>query len=74
MDSSRKSISKIKKTVKGFGYDMRKLKSFIEIFDNILGSVRESLVVLDSDLKVVRANHSFYRTFKAEPNRRAIDI
>ena len=46
---------------------MRKLKSFIDIFDNILGSVRESLVVLDSDLKVVRANHSFYQTFKAEP-------
>ena len=43
------------------------LKHFVEIFDNLLGSVREPLLVLDSDLKVVRANHSFYRTFKVEP-------
>ena len=41
---------------------------FLEIFDNILGSVREPLVVLDADLKVVRANHSFYRTFKVQPD------
>jgi transcriptional regulator with GAF, ATPase, and Fis domain len=43
------------------------LNSFMEIFDNILGSVREPLVVLDSDLKVVKANHSFYQTFKVKP-------
>jgi sensor histidine kinase regulating citrate/malate metabolism len=43
-----------------------KLQAFIEIFDNIFGSVREPLVVLDSDLKVVKANHSFYRTFKVK--------
>ena len=42
-------------------------KAFMEIFENILGSVREPLVVLDSELKVVKANHSFYRTFKVEP-------
>jgi chemotaxis protein methyltransferase CheR len=36
-------------------------------FDDILGSVRESMVVLDSDLKVVKANHSFYRTFNVNP-------
>jgi len=43
-----------------------KLQVFMEIFDNILGSVREPLVVLDPDLKVVKANHSFYRTFKVK--------
>jgi PAS domain S-box-containing protein len=53
--------------VKTLGYDKRKLQAFIEIFDNILGSVREPLVVLDSDLKVLKANHSFYRTFKVKP-------
>ena len=42
-------------------------KAFIEIFDNILGSVREPLLVLDSDLKVVKANRSFYRMFHAQP-------
>jgi chemotaxis protein methyltransferase CheR len=45
-----------------------KVQTFIEIFDNILGSVREPLVVLDSDLKVVKANHSFYQTFNVKPD------
>ena len=40
---------------------------FIEVFDNILGSVREPLVVLDSEFKLVRANASFYRTFNVKP-------
>ncbi len=40
---------------------------FEEMFDNILGTIREPLVVLDSECKVVRANDSFYRTFKVEP-------
>ncbi|MBN1879681.1 sigma 54-interacting transcriptional regulator [bacterium] len=40
---------------------------FIEIFDNILGSVREPLIVLDSGFRVVRANDSFYQTFKVTP-------
>jgi len=39
-------------------------KAFLKLFDNILDSIREPLVVLDSDLIVVKANHAFYRTFK----------
>ena len=39
---------------------------FIEIFDSILGSVREPLIVLDSEFKVVRANESFYQTFAVQ--------
>jgi len=42
-------------------------EAFMEIFDSIRGSIREPLMVLDSDLKVVKANHSFYRTFNANP-------
>lgn len=38
-----------------------------ENFNNILGSVREPLMVLDSDLNVVTANPSFYHTFNAAP-------
>ena len=53
---------------KALGYDKQKIQAFVEIFDNILGSVREPLVVLDSDLKVLKANHSFYRTFQVEPD------
>ena len=37
-------------------------KAFLDIFDNILGSIREPLVVLDPHLKVIKANPSFYRT------------
>ena len=40
--------------------------SLIGLFDNILGSIREPLMVLDSDLKVFKANDSFYQTFKVK--------
>ncbi len=42
-------------------------KAFLNIFDRILGSIREPLMVLTPDLKVVRANPSFYRTFNVNP-------
>ncbi len=42
-------------------------KAFLNIFDNILSSIREPLIVLDSALKVVTANRSFYRTFDVKP-------
>ena len=43
-------------------------KKFLEIFKSILGSIREPLVVLDPDLKVVTANNAFYHTFGASPD------
>ena len=44
------------------------LKSFLEIYNSILGSIREPLLLLDPSLKVVRANPSFYRTFNVKPD------
>jgi chemotaxis protein methyltransferase CheR len=38
-------------------------KSFINVFNNVLGSVREPLLVLDNSHKVVGANPSFYKNF-----------
>jgi PAS domain S-box-containing protein len=38
-----------------------------EYAENIVEAVREPLVVLDSDLKVLTANGSFYRTFQVLP-------
>jgi two-component system CheB/CheR fusion protein len=35
--------------------------------ENILETMREPLIVLDTDLKVISANKSFYRTFKVDP-------
>ena len=41
------------------GSELQKAKPFVEIFDNLMGSIREPLVVLDAELKVVKANYSF---------------
>ena len=38
-----------------------------EFAENIVETVREPLVVLNSDLKILTANHSFYNTFKGTP-------
>jgi formate hydrogenlyase transcriptional activator len=43
------------------------IRAFLEIFNSILGSIREPLVVLDPDLKVIKANPSFYNTFNVNP-------
>ena len=64
---NKQSFKGIEQTVTELGYDKRMLQAFIKGFDDILGSVREPLVVLDSDLKVVKANHTFYQTFKVKP-------
>lgn len=48
--------------------DQHIMKPFVDVFDNIMGSIREPLVVLDSDLKVVKANYSFYQTFCMKPD------
>jgi len=37
--------------------------SFLEDLNDFMGSIRESLMVLDSDLRVIKANRSFYQTF-----------
>ncbi len=41
---------------------------FLEVFDDILGSIREPVVVLDAALNVVKANDAFYRIFNLEPD------
>ena len=42
-------------------------KLFLDIFTKFLDSIREPLLLLDSDLKVVKANHSFYKVFSVKP-------
>ena len=56
--NSNQPSGKMKQKFKKSGYDKQRLQTAIEVFDNFLGSIREPLVVLDSDLKVVRANGS----------------
>ncbi|MFW6052886.1 MAG: PAS domain-containing protein [Desulfosalsimonas sp.] len=42
--------------------------AFPENFSSILGSIREPLIVLDQDLKVVTANNAFSHTFGVSPD------
>ncbi|MCX5814129.1 MAG: ATP-binding protein [Proteobacteria bacterium] len=44
-----------------------KLQDALEYVENILENMREPLLVLSSDLKILTANHSFYDTFKTTP-------
>ena len=44
-----------------------KIQDAREYAENIVETVREPLVVLNSDLKILTANHSFYETFKVTP-------
>ena len=39
----------------------------LEYAENIINSVREPLIVLDGDLKVISASRSFYEVFKVKP-------
>ena len=41
-----------------------KIKSALNYAENIINTVREPLIVLDNELKVVSANQSFYQIFK----------
>ena len=57
----------MKQKIKKSEHDKRRLQTTIEVFDNLLDSIREPLVLLDSDLRVVKVNHAFYRTFNVKP-------
>ncbi|OQX06440.1 MAG: Fis family transcriptional regulator, partial [Desulfobulbaceae bacterium A2] len=48
--------------------DNQPTKQSVELFDNIIGSIREPLLVLDHDLRVISANHSFYQIFRIKPS------
>ena len=49
----------------------RAVKEALEYAESIVETVREPLVVLDTDLKVISVNHSFYQTFKVKPEETA---
>lgn len=48
-------------------------KAFLDIFNSILNSIRELLMVLDSNFKVVAANPSFYKIFCVTPQETGTD-
>ena len=65
-DSARKEGHVLSSIVDGtrakqLGAEIQDAREYAE---NIVETVRKPLVVLDSDLKILTANHSFYETFK----------
>lgn len=50
------------------GNDASRVQPCFEAFDNIMGSIRQPILVLDFDLKVVKANRSFYQMFNIKPD------
>ena len=45
----------------------RTIQKALEYAENIINTVREPLIVLDGNLKIVSASRSFYETFKVKP-------
>jgi len=51
-----------------FSDEKLKLDTSIMFFTQFMDSFREPVVILDSDLKVVKANDAFYRLFRVKPD------
>ena len=47
--------------------DLRAIKAARDYAESILETVREPLVILDANLRVISANRSFYQTFQVKP-------
>lgn len=45
----------------------KRLQDALEFSDAIIATVREPLLVLDKELRIITANRSFYRTFRVNP-------
>lgn len=67
MLESRRKIGELKASVVEHKRARRVVQEALEYADNIVATVREPLLVLGTDLKVVSANRSFYHTFKVTP-------
>jgi diguanylate cyclase (GGDEF)-like protein/PAS domain S-box-containing protein len=48
-------------------WEKKRLKDALEFSDAIIATIREPLVVLDKELRIITANRSFYRTFQVDP-------
>jgi chemotaxis protein methyltransferase CheR len=53
----------MKNNSKDSGDGKPRIRPLVGVFFNIMGAIRQPLIVLDSDLTIVKANNSFYRTF-----------
>jgi two-component system CheB/CheR fusion protein len=45
----------------------QELKAAMDYANSIVATLREPFLILDAELRVISANHAFYRTFQVEP-------
>ena len=63
----RERVTELKKAESESKRAEQKLRETRDYAESIVETVREPLVVLDADLRVISANRSFYETFKVKP-------
>jgi PAS domain S-box-containing protein len=63
----RMQNAELKKSITGTIYAEIALEEARRYAESIVATVREPLLVLDADLKIISANRNFYRTFKVTP-------
>jgi len=63
----RSQNTELKKTITGNISAGLAAEDFSRYAESIVETVREPLLVLDADLKIISANRNFYRTFKVIP-------
>ena len=63
----RRRIGEIEKTVNNYRNAQDIFGEALDYAESIIETVREPLLVLDADLKIISANLSFYNTFKVTP-------
>ncbi len=65
----RKRIAELKKSRTDLKQAERAVQEAREYAESIVETVREPLLVLDVNLKIISANRSFYQTFKVTPEK-----
>ncbi len=66
--TERKEIEAgLEKTRKELAVIKRSADEISEFAENVINTVREPLIALDQDLRVVKVSHSFYEFFKVKP-------
>jgi two-component system CheB/CheR fusion protein len=63
----RKTIKQLNQEIKGSKKTERVVQGALEFAESIINTVREPLISLDQDLRVVSVSRSFYEFFKVKP-------